>query len=92
MTDQLNQALEQLRTALGQTESLDAKAKESLEALADDIERILNLDATSPQNAETGSLGIPERIQGWIEQQESLHPEWTRILSMIAERLADMGI
>ncbi|MFN9347874.1 MAG: hypothetical protein ACK6DQ_14890 [Planctomycetota bacterium] len=31
-------------------------------------------------------------MSDWIEQLEADHPEWTRTLSMVAERLADMGI
>jgi len=90
MTDELNQALSQLRASLANPESLDEQTRESLGQLVDDIGRVLN-EPTSGQSDSEG-LSLSERLQDWIEKREAEHPEWTNALSMIAERLADMGI
>jgi ABC-type transporter Mla subunit MlaD len=85
MNETLNQALTQLRASLANPQSLDAQTLESLSKLADQIEELLHRG--QPQES-----GLAERLQGWIEQLEAEHPEWTKNLAMIAERLADMGI
>jgi uncharacterized protein involved in cysteine biosynthesis len=48
------------------------------------------LERAKPESSQ--DTGLAERLRDWIEQLESEHPEWTRTLSMVAERLADMGI
>jgi hypothetical protein len=91
MNEPLKQALEQLRDSLANPQSLDEQTLESLGNLADEIEQVLHRG----QPNETGlphPEGLTERLQGWVEQLEADHPEWTRTLAMVAERLADMGI
>lgn len=85
MNEPLNQALSQLRASLANPQSLDKQTLESLSNLADEIEHVLHRG--QPQES-----GLTDRLQGWVEQLEAEHPEWTRTLAMVAERLADMGI
>jgi len=92
VTEPLDQVMEQLRLALTNPQSLDEKALESLRQLADDIERVLIKTGGEDSQAGSATDGISERLQGWIEHLEADHPEWTNTLSLIAERLADMGI
>lgn len=92
MTEPLEQVMEQLKAALTDAQSLDDKTLGSLRQLADDIERLLSKNGSPDAQEDTAGEGLSERLQGWIEQLEADHPEWTRTLSLIAERLADMGI
>ena len=92
MTKPLDQVMEQLRLALANPQSLDDKTLGSLRQLADDIERTLSGTGSQDAQQDPASGGLSERLQGWIEQLEADHPEWTNTLSLIAERLADMGI
>ncbi|MCU0709843.1 MAG: DUF4404 family protein [Pirellula sp.] len=50
--------------------------------------------ASGGEMAENGSLdaSLSSRVNQVIEDFEAHHPQLTRTLSMIAERLADMGI
>ncbi|MCE2799247.1 MAG: DUF4404 family protein [Planctomycetaceae bacterium] len=88
MTDALNEALLKLRASLADPSSLDEQTLGELAQLANDIEQAL--EEAKPESLQ--DTGLAERLRDWIEQLESEHPEWTRTLSMVAERLADMGI
>lgn len=88
MTDALHEALSKLRASLADPSSLDEQTLAELGQLANDIEQALDRTKHEPLH----STGISERLSDWIEQLEAEHPEWTRTLSMVAERLADMGI
>ena len=88
MTDALNEALLKLRASLADSSSLDEQTLGELAQLANDIEQALA--RAKPESSQ--DTGLAERLRDWIEQLESEHPEWTRTLSMVAERLADMGI
>jgi hypothetical protein len=88
MTDTLHEALSKLRASLSDPGLLDEQTRGQLGQLANEIEQALA--QTKPES--TQDTGLAERLRAWIEQLESEHPEWTQTLSMVAERLADMGI
>ncbi|MFM7518806.1 MAG: DUF4404 family protein [Pirellula sp.] len=88
MTDTLHEALSKLRASLADPGSLDEQTLAELGQLANDIEQAL--EQTKHESRQ--DTGLVERLKDWIEQLESEHPEWTRTLSMVAERLADRGI
>jgi len=90
----LLQMLHELRDSLAHGQTLDANSKEALKGLAAEIQQVL--DSTSTEDADEPatdeSESVTERIQAYVESLEAQHPALTRTLSMIAERLSDMGI
>lgn len=90
----LLQMLHELRDSLAHGQTLDANSKEALKGLAAEIQQVL--DSTSTEDADEPATGesesVTERIQAYVESLEAQHPALTRTLSMIAERLSDMGI
>lgn len=94
MTENLPATLQRLHEELSKAPRLAPSTLEELRVLANDIQRVL--DSQSQEDADEPTEGsesaIPNRIQALIESFESHHPQLTKTLSMIAERLSDMGI
>jgi hypothetical protein len=89
--EDLKSTLDRLHQDLASHPNLDRDTAASLGALAKEIESILNRDqAFDPGEAKEQSL--TGRLQGMITEFELQHPKITNTLSMIAERLSDMGI
>lgn len=91
MTNQLDQQLAELRALLARSEHLEPETLKALGDLAGDIQQLLESNNPDP-HATTGLSSVSERLSGWIDRFELEHPELTRTLSQVAERLADMGI
>lgn len=91
MTNQLDQQLAEFRALLARSEHLEPETLEALGNLAGDIQQLLESNAPDP-HAIMGLSSVSERLSGWIDRFELEHPELTRTLSQVAERLADMGI
>jgi hypothetical protein len=97
MTEGLGEILKRLHSELSGQPRLDPGTVESLRVLAADIERALAAQPHASNTAGTESAPIAEgslssRVASVLEDFEAHHPQLTKTLSMIAERLADMGI
>jgi hypothetical protein len=90
MSDELSEAMGRLHQELAQNPQLDASKIESLRALASEIQHAIGEQET--EASRLSEARFSSRIQEYIEALESQHPKLTQTLSMIAERLADMGI
>jgi len=94
VTDNLPATLHRLHEELTQAPKLDPSTLEELRVLAADIQRVL--DSQSQEDAEeTADLSdttLRSRIHSLIDDFGSHHPQLTETLSIIAERLSDMGI
>ncbi len=99
MTNDLSQDLKRLHDDLAGAPPLNAEDIAALRRLADDIQRIIDsnprVGKTQDVRAEADSPEEPsilDRISTYIETLEAQHPQLTKTLSMVAERLSDMGI
>lgn len=97
MSEGLGEILKRLHSELSGQPRLDPGTVESLRVLAADIERALAAQSQPPQPSGPDSTPSPDeslssRVTGLLEDFEAHHPQLTKTLSMIAERLADMGI
>jgi len=94
MADDLATTLMNLHKELSQNPKLEPKTLEALRLLVGDIQRVVDSqcgeDAEEPSQPSDQTLG--ERLTAIIEGFEKEHPQLTQTLSMVAERLADMGI
>jgi hypothetical protein len=94
MSEELAKTLRQLHVELTNLPRLDAATLDSLRTLAGDIQKVIDSqtqeDADEPSDANAGTLS--ERIEALVNDFEAHHPQLTKTLSMIAERLSDMGI
>jgi hypothetical protein len=91
MSDELSEAMGRLHEELAQHPHLDASTVASLKALASDIQRLID-QQTGEQPSSSNTSILSSRIQEYVDEFEVNHPQLTKTLSMIAERLADMGI
>jgi hypothetical protein len=91
MSDELSEAMGRLHQELAQHPQLDASTVDSLKVLTSDIQRLIDEQAGKQPSLSDAST-LSSRIQEYVDEFESNHPQLTRTLSMIAERLADMGI
>ena len=91
MNNKLDQQLAEFRALLARSEHLEPETLEALRNLAGDIQQLL--ESNDPKlHATAGHSSVSERLSDWIDRFELEHPELTRTLSQVAERLADMGI
>lgn len=91
MNDPIHHPLKQLHEELLRQPSLDPETIAELRSLADDIQKLLARENPTPA-PEGSDENLSSRLQNLIEQFEAQHPQLTKTLSMIAERLSDMGI
>lgn len=87
MSNELIQTLQRLHEQLQANSELDIETRESLQRIAHEIQDSLN---ASDENSLDSSLSA--RLQAWIDELEANHPQLTKIVSQVVERLADMGI
>jgi hypothetical protein len=91
MPESIIDLVQQLHVALSEHPRLDPSTEEALGRLAKDIRD--SLSAESGDNEESAaSETLSGRVLSFLESYEAQNPKVTQTLSMIAERLADMGI
>lgn len=86
--NKLRQQLEHLRAELRQTETVDAKQREVLQTLANDIQELLDREEHQPHHY--SSLG--ERLNEAVAQLEASHPQITLLMRRAIDSLAYLGI
>lgn len=95
MTDNLKQILDSLHQQLANPKVLSSDSIETLKAIAAEIQTTLEdypPKGCQPPTTDPNSISLTQRIESFIDDFENLHPQLTQTLSMLAERLADMGI
>ncbi len=86
---ELRKLLEQLHSEIDQTDSVDEKGRELLQALGKDIRELLARSAEEPSQAQPSML---ERLENSISYLEVTHPTLTNTLSALLESLSNAGI
>ena len=89
--DDLEQLLDSLRQNLADNSAIDEQVAEKMRLLMVDIQNALTRPDTVMQ-PEANNPILSQQVQGFIDDFQAHHPRLTSNLSMIAERLADMGI
>ena len=87
----LVQTLDSLHQSLAETPQIDEQTAAKIRLLIDEIQLVLartTLSTETPPSHQT----LTERVRELIDEFEVNHPQLTSNLSLIAERLADMGI
>lgn len=92
MADELNDLVRKLQDELAQTPRLGKTVAESLEKLAVEIHKKVAERSDSTASEATGDASLSGQVQSMVENFETQHPRLTQLLSVISERLADMGI
>ena len=87
----LEQLLDSLRQNLADNSAIDDQVAEKMRLLVSDIQNALTSPANTSQPESTNPM-LAGRVQEFIDDFQAHHPRLTSNLSMIAERLADMGI
>jgi uncharacterized coiled-coil protein SlyX len=87
----LEKLLNSLRQNLADNSAIDEQVAEKMRLLVEDIQNTLTRSASASQSESTNPL-LAGRVQEFIDDFQAHHPRLTSNLSMIAERLADMGI
>ena len=91
MQNDLEMTLEALNKSLADTPKIDLETKEKLQALIAEIQ--LSLASAAPvDDSIPEHETLKQRMDKMIADFEVHHPQLTSNLSLIAERLADMGI
>lgn len=92
--EELVTTLARLHQELAQTDKLDEQSIRSLQMLAKDIQSVLERSAQTVASGDVhpAETTLSGRIRGMIEDFEVQHPQLSQTLSIIAERLSDMGI
>ena len=86
----LEQLLDSLRQNLADNSAIDEQVAEKMRLLVEDIQNVLTRSAAT--EPESNNPLLAGRVQEFIDDFQAHHPRLTTNLSMIAERLADMGI
>lgn len=89
--EDLEQTLDSLHQNLADTPQIDEPTAAKMRLLIDEIQLALARTTPSP-DATPAHQTLTERVQELISDFEVNHPKLTSNLSLIAERLADMGI
>ncbi len=87
----LEQLLDSLRQNLADNSAIDEQVAEKMRLLVEDIQNTLTRSAATSEPEANNPL-LAGRVQEFIDDFQAHHPRLTSNLSMIAERLADMGI
>jgi len=86
VNQRLQQLLQELHAELGKSGSIDAKSRQDLQALAQDIEAAVAASAEAPAGEGDNQL------QQAVLEFETEHPRIAGILGQIADALAKPGI
>ncbi len=89
--DDLEQALDSLHQSLADTPQIDEQMAVKMRMLIEEIQQTL-MRSTPEASENPPHSTLTKRLQGLIADFELQHPKLTSNLSLIAERLADMGI
>jgi hypothetical protein len=89
--DGLQQAIEELHQSLGDSPKIDAETMQKMRSLVEEINLAI-ANFTSETAPAFSKEGLRERLKAFVDDFEVQHPKLTTNLSLIAERLADMGI
>lgn len=85
----LQESLNALHGELSDREAIDDKTRALLQALAKDIDRLLD---DSTENTPEDFEPVSDQVQNLVLKFETEHPELTAALNRIASALANMGI
>jgi len=77
-----------LRKELTENEQLEAHQRQSMQALADEIDRKIN----DPEALMSGDQFLLTRLKESAEEFEAKHPALTNIIGRLSNLLSDMGI
>lgn len=89
--ESLENALKSIHSSLSDAPQLDAEMVVKLRGIVDEINAAI-ADSEQNQEAEASPKTLSDRLKALIADFEVQHPTLTTNLSLIAERLADMGI
>ena len=89
--DDLEKALKSIHDSLDDASQIDADMVQKLRTLVDDIHLAIAKSPIVNEPAPTQAT-LTNRLNSLITDFEIRHPTLTTNLSLIAERLADMGI
>ena len=89
--DDLEATLDSLHQNLAESPQIDEQTAVKMRLLMDEIQLALARSAPTSDSS-TSPQTLTERVKELIEDFEVHHPKLTANLSLIAERLADMGI
>ena len=84
----LREQLEQLHGELSQTETVDARQRELLKTLEDDIQELLGREQNQPHHYR----GLGEQFSEAVAQLEASHPQVTLLMRRAIDSLAYLGI
>ena len=92
--DNLNQALKSIHTILGDAALIDAEMAHKLQSLVVEINSAIAKSSVTSLAEESipAENTLSNRLKTFISDFEVQHPKLTTNLSLVAERLADMGI
>ena len=83
----LRRRIEELHAELERGEPVDAESKRLLEALTDDIDRVLD-----PEDEANDTESLADRLAENIRDFEESHPKVAAALGRIATALSNLGI
>ena len=87
-TETLREQLEQLHGELSQTETVDARQRELLKTLEDDIQELLGREQNQPHHYQ----GLGERLGEAVAHLEASHPQVTLLMRRAIDSLAYLGV
>lgn len=87
----LAQSLDSFHRSLADTPQIDEQTAEKMRLLIGEIQLVL-ARSTPSKDTPASHQSLTERVRELIADFEVHHPQLTSNLSIIAERLADMGI
>lgn len=87
----LEQTLDSLHQSLADTPQIDEQMAAKMRLLIDEIQLVLARSAPSTETPPSHQT-LTARVRELMDEFEVNHPQLTSNLSLIAERLADMGI
>jgi hypothetical protein len=93
----LARIVDSLHQSLTETSTLDESTVTKLRGVIVEIQHVLDQNAGNPSaslaEADRGGVSrLSDRLQELVNDFEIQHPQLTNNLSLIAERLSDMGI
>ena len=88
----LHEALDALHRELSQSPTLDESTLASMQSIVDEIRVKIASSATSLSQEMPPPKNLNDRLQNMISDFEVRHPQFTALLSQVADRLNDLGI
>jgi hypothetical protein len=86
--ENLREQLEHLHGELSQTETVDARQRELLKTLENDIQELLGREQNQPHHYR----GLGERLNEAVAQLEASHPQVTLLMRRAIDSLAYLGV